>query len=170
VAVLSGGGVAVLLVLAGVWLLTGGLDDVADDWLEVELTSLCGIAELVVSGGLLALDVSGGVVLLDELLELVLLLTSLLGGVVVLAGGVAVLGAVLLLGLFTSLCGIVPVLLQSDEIIFTLLTLIVLELEDDGLVLPAAVPVAFPLAELVPVTWIMCPTCSERLDVSPASE
>jgi len=169
--------VAVLLVLAGVWLLTGGLDDVADDWLDDELTSLCGIAELVVSGGLLALDVSGGVVLLDELLVLLLgavllelLLTSLLGGVVLLAGGVVVLGVVELLGLFTSLCGIVPVLLQSDEIIFTLLTLIVLELEDDGLVLPAAVLVEFALPELVPVTWIMCPTCSERLDVSPVSE
>ena len=156
-----------LLVLAGVWLLTGGFD-VADDWLEDAFTSLCGMAELVVvSGGLLA---SGGVVLLDELLELVLLLTSLLGGVVLLAGGVVVLGAVLLLGLFTSLCGIVPVLLQSDEIIFTLLTLIVFELEDDGFVLPAAVPVALPLPELVPVTWIMCPTCSVRLEVSPVSE
>jgi hypothetical protein len=140
----AGGGVVELLV-AGVWLLTGGVA-VADDWLLADvLASLCGIAELeVVSGGLvllLGLDVSGGVVLLA-------------GGVVVL-GEVLVLGDVLLLGLFTSLCGTEPVLLQSDEIIFTLLTVIEFELEDDGLALPAAVPVALPLPEVVPATSIM---------------
>jgi len=169
------GGVAVLLVLAGVWLLTGGFVVEVDDWLEDEFTSLCGIVELwleVVSGGVVLLEeLLGGVVvlLLVELLLLelplgeVAVLLELVGGSLVL-GEVLVLGDVLELlpGLFTSLCGIVPVLLplalQSDEIIFTLLTLRVFELEDDGLVLPLAVPVALPLPDVDPVTWIMWPT------------
>jgi hypothetical protein len=163
------GGVAVLLVLDGVWLLTGGF--VADELVdEDEFTSLCGIVELwleVVSGGVVLLDeLLGGVVLVLLLLlvELplgeVAVLLELVGGWLVL-GEVLLLGDVLelLLGLFTSLCGIVPVLLplalQSDEIIFTLLTVRVFELEDDGLVLPLAVPVALPLPEVDPVTWTM---------------
>jgi hypothetical protein len=158
-ALVSGGGVVELLVLAGVWLLTGGLADVADAF-----TSLCGTAEVVV----LLAALSGGVVvllvelLLDEVLlgEVAVLLEVVSGGTVLVAGGcVVLLGDVLLLGLFTSLCGIVPVLLpvlvQSDEIIFTLLTLSVFELEDEGLVLPLAVPVALPLPEVDPVTWII---------------
>jgi hypothetical protein len=163
------GGVAVLLVLDGVWLLTGGF--VADELVdEDEFTSLCGIGELwleVVSGGVVLLDeLLGGVVLVLLLLlvELplgeVAVLLELVGGWLLL-GEVLLLGDVLelLLGLFTSLCGIVPVLLplalQSDEIIFTLLTVRVFELEDDGLVLPLAVPVALPLPEVDPVTWTM---------------
>ena len=127
---------------------------------------------LDVSGGFVELlglftSLDGAVVVLgdaevldeDELLEL--LFMSLDGGVVLL-GGVEVLGDVELLGLFTSLCGIVPVLLpvplQSDEIIFTLLTVRVFELEDDGFVLPLAVPVVLPLPEVVPVTSTMWPT------------
>jgi hypothetical protein len=132
---------------------------------------------VLLAGGVLLL---GGVLVLgDELLLggvlLLGLFTSLDGGVVLLLGGVvvlgfAVLGEVELLGLLTSLCGmLLPVPVQSDEIIFTLLTLMVLELEDEGLVLPDAVPVALPLAELEPVTWIRWPTCSDRFDVSPCS-
>jgi hypothetical protein len=172
------------LVLDGVWLLTGGLLVLVDDGLDDEFTSLCGIVELwleVVSGGVVLLDeLLGGVVLLLLLLvELplgeVAVLLELVGGWLVL-GEVLLLGDVLelLLGLFTSLCGIVPVLLplalQSDEIIFTLLTVRVFELEDDGLVLPLAVPVALPLPEVDPVTWTIWPTCGERLEVSPCRD
>lgn len=107
----------------------------------------------VASGGLLL-----GLVVLGEVELLGLLMSGdvlLLGGVVVL-GEVLLLGEVELLGLLTSLCGMVPLLLlQSDEIIFTLLTLKLLELEDEGLVLPVAVPAALPLADEEPVTWII---------------
>jgi hypothetical protein len=128
----------------------------------------------LLAGGVLLL---GGVLVLGDVLVLGLF-TSLDGGAVLLlglftsldGGVVLLLGEVELLGLLTSLCGmLLPVPLQSVEIIFTLLTLIVLELEDEGLVLPDAVPVALPLAEFVPVTWIRWPTCSDRFDVSPCS-
>lgn len=116
-----------------------------------------GGVELLLAGGVLLL---GDALLLGGCVELLGLFTSLEGGVVVLGdvlllGGVEVLGGVELLGLLTSLCGMVlPLALQSDEIIFTLLTLMLLELEDDGLVLPAALPLALPLGEVEPVTWI----------------
>jgi hypothetical protein len=101
---------------------------------------------------------------------------------VVLTGGCEVLGEVLvsgglvlLLGLLTSLCGmLLPALLQSDEIIFTSpLTLIVFELEDEGVVLDDGVLVLVPalLADpLVPVTAMTWPTWSASFDVSPWSE
>ncbi len=161
---LDDGGVVVLLVLDGVWLLTGGL--LVEELVE-EFTSLCGMVELWVELEV----VSGGVVVLDELLlvelplgEVAVLLELVLGGSLVLGDVLVLGGCVVLLGLFTSPCGMVPVVplvpvpVQSDEIIFTLLTLRAFELEDEGLVLPVAVPAALPLGEVVPVTWIRCPT------------
>ena len=100
---------------------------------------------VLVSGGLLL--VSGGLVVSGVVLT---------GGCDVLGDVLVSGGFVLLLGLFTSLCGmLLPALLQSDEIIFTLLTLRVFELEDEGFAAPAAVPVALPLPDVVPVTEIM---------------
>ena len=146
-ALVSGGGVVELLVLAGVWLLTGGL--AVDDVLEDEVTSLCGIVELLAAGGCAVLLLVA--LVLVELLDGIAVLLALLSGGTVLVLGVALASG----GLFMSLCGIVPVLLQSDEIIFTLATLSVFELEDEGLVLPLAVPVALPLPDVEPVTWII---------------
>lgn len=165
-----------------------------DDWLELELDCCAAVVSCgpEAFGGV---ELAGGVVLLGGVLVLgdVLLLGGVLGeellglftsGVVELLGGVLVLGDVLLLGgwvellgLETSLCGMVPAALQSEEIIFTLLTLMVLELEDegvvllvDGLVLLGVAPDAELLPELLPVTWIIWPTWAERLEVSPCSE
>lgn len=101
-------------------------------------------------------ELLGGLLLLGlEVLGEVELLGLLTSGGVLLLGEVAS-GGLLLLGLLMSLCGMLPLLaLQSDEIIFTLLTLKLLELEDEGLALPAALPAALPLADEEPVTWIM---------------
>jgi hypothetical protein len=175
--VVSVDGVVEVLLVAGVWLLAGGVAVLDEDWLDDED---CGVVcgEFVSCGPLAFGGVellAGGVLVLGEVLllggvlvsgGLVLVLGLVMSGVVLLDGGVVVLGDVLLLGeellvlgLFTSLCGMEPVLLpvplQSAEIIFTLLTLIEFELEDDGLALPAAVPVALPLPEVEPITWIM---------------
>jgi hypothetical protein len=124
-------------------------------------------------------ELAGGCEVLGELLVsggLVLLLGLLLVSGVVLTGGCEVLGEVeLLLGLFTSLCGmLLPALLQSDEIIFTSpLTFSVFELEaeDEGVVvLVAVLPALLPDALEVPVTEITWPTWSASFDVSPWSE
>jgi hypothetical protein len=132
----------------------------------VELAGGCEVLGEVELGELL---VSGG---------LVLLLGLLVVSGVVLTGGCEVLGdVVLLLGLFTSLCGmLLPALLQSDEIIFTSpLTLSVFELEDEGVVLLddgvlVLVPALLADPLLVPVTEITWPTWSASFDVSPWSE
>jgi hypothetical protein len=130
----------------------------------VELAGGCEVLGEVELGELL---VSGG---------LVLLLGLLVVSGVVLTGGCEVLGdVVLLLGLFTSLCGmLLPALLQSDEIIFTSpLTFSVFELEaeDEGVVvLVAVLPALLPDALEVPVTEITWPTWSASFDVSPWSE
>jgi hypothetical protein len=124
-------------------------------------------------------ELAGGCEVLGELLVsggLVLLLGLLVVSGVVLTGGCEVLGEVeLLLGLFTSLCGmLLPALLQSDEIIFTSpLTFSVFELEaeDEGVVvLVAVLPALLPDALEVPVTEITWPTWSASFDVSPWSE
>ena len=121
---------------------------------------MAGGCDVLVSGGLvLGALVSGG------------LLTSgvvLTGGCDVLLSG----GLVLLLGLFTSLCGmLLPALLQSDEIIFTSVTAIEfeLELEDEGVVL-LAVPAVLAEPLVVPVTSMTCPTWSDSFELSPVSE
>ncbi len=139
---------------------------------------LAGGCDVLLLGGVLVLGellVSGGLVLLLGLVvsgEVLLTGGCEVLGEVELLGGVEVLGdVVLLLGLFMSLCGmLLPALLQSDEIIFTSVTLIVFELDDEGFELPVAVPALLPDAFELPVTAIMWPTWSCNFEVSPWSE